>query len=159
MVLFFAVLMVLGVLVLGIGIISYFDTGSAKVWLTTTGTVTDSNISTEWVGGPPCCGGLCIYFPNITYEFQVDEVKYTGHKISASSSGSPDISYAQSILNTYSLGKNVTVYYSPSNPSDSVLQIEGALEYVPMIFGLVFALIGMGGIVYVWRSKRFQSGN
>jgi hypothetical protein len=155
LVLLFGAIIAVGGLVLGIGLLTYYENG--EVWKTTTGTITGSDIREVWVGGLPCCGGFGIYFPNVTYEFHVDGVDYTGNTVSASSSPSRDVTFAQRVLDDFPLGETVTVYYSPSDHSNCFLRIEESLDYVPMIIGIALTSIGVGGIFLTLRSKESRS--
>lgn len=72
----------------------------------------------------------CYRFPKPTYEYQVDGVKYLGHKVKhdikstwiavEESNKQPDF--------YYKVGDLLTVHYSPKNPAKSVLQIALSLK-------------------------------
>jgi hypothetical protein len=98
-------------------------------------------------------GGHYVYYPEVTYEYQVDGTTYTSSKINVIMFGS-DISYAQGVLNRYPIGSTVDVHYNPDNPSDAVLETQvDIITYGPLIIGIVFISIVVLGSVYAFRTK------
>jgi len=57
----------------------------------------------------------------VTYTYQVAGTDYTGDKVSIGAMSSSSES-ARGILNRYPAGKNVSVHYSPGDPSEAVLE-------------------------------------
>src|SRR5439155_23288043 len=61
------------------------------------------------------------YGARIVYDYQVETHVYSSERISFSDFAHTK-DYAQSFINKYPKGKEVTVYYQPSNPSLAVLE-------------------------------------
>jgi hypothetical protein len=66
------------------------------------------------------------HIPIIVYYYQVGAIDYTNSRV-VFASYRPNFGYgnqaeAEAIVNRYPAGKQVTVYYEPSNPGDSVLE-------------------------------------
>ena len=83
------------------------------------------------------------YSAEVTYTYQVSGVNYTGRKISIGAMSSSS-QYAQGILDRYSVGKNVSVYYSPTDPAEAVLEtgIHGG-TWICLGVGTAFGLAGL----------------
>lgn len=86
--------------------------------------------------------GGTTYSASICYDYKVSDVHYTSTRwaIGAMSSSS---SYAQEILSRYPAGKKVTVYHSPDEPKEAVLEtgIHGG-TWICLAVGTVFVLAG-----------------
>ncbi len=152
--LFFSVFAAMGLIAVVIGYGVYAEDENAKTWPTTSGTITDNFISSDWTSDSHGSGGHYSYYPNVVYIYQVGGTSYTGYRISVMSSGSSDSSYAQSVLDYYYVGASVTVHYDPNDPARSLLELGGAADYVFLIVGLVFTSIGVGGMALSLRSNR-----
>jgi hypothetical protein len=83
------------------------------------------------------------YRPEIEYTFTVKGEKYSGENIGLIMQGYNTEKEAQNILDTYSIGKQVTVYYDPQDPNMSLLEpgVPGD-AWLFAGFGLFFALMG-----------------
>ena len=154
MALFFSLFAAMGLIAVIIGYGIYAEGENAKTWPTTTGTITNNFISSDWTSGSDGSGGHYSYYPNVVYEYQVGATSYTGYRISIVNSGSSDSSYTQNVLNYYYVGAPVTVHYDPNDPAKSVLEIGGPADFVFLIVGLVFTSIGVGGMALSLRSNR-----
>ncbi|KAA0005652.1 MAG: DUF3592 domain-containing protein [Thermoplasmata archaeon] len=95
------------------------------------------------------------YIPKIEYSYTVNGVNYSGDKISFEIVSTTDYEWAQNKVDLYYKGKNVTVYYNPENPSESVLE-KGFPGYplFPTALCIIFIIIGLGFITYVIISIR-----
>ena len=106
-------------------------------WPETEGVVISSEVYTSESseGGSSFC-------LDISYEYTVDNVKYTGYRVSYSSEDSCD-SWSQDADKDYPEGKTIPVYYDPSDPSESVLETGFAgVEFFLCCF-FIFPLIGL----------------
>lgn len=83
------------------------------------------------------------YSAEVTYTYQVSGASYNGGKISIGQMSSSS-QYAQQILGRYPVGKKVSVYYSPANPAEAVLEtgIHGG-TWICFGVGTAFALFGV----------------
>lgn len=115
----------------------------------TTGSIRGMTISHEWV-----------YRPVVNYTYNFEGKEYAGSKIKLLDLRGENKNKYQAIVDKYPLGKKVTVFVNPQQPSDACLErtvdYEGTIALA--IFGGVFAIIGLGilitGIILVTRSPR-----
>jgi hypothetical protein len=84
----------------------------------------------------------------ITYQYTLNGLNYTSNKISYGYSYSSRDA-ANYLLESYPVGKIITIYYSPLNPSEAIL-IRGIYGSAWIIFfgGLFFSLIGVVLVIY-----------
>jgi hypothetical protein len=87
-------------------------------------------------------GGGVHYYYSIKYEFAVDNKSYNSDKITFASNSSYAQRFAQSYVSKYPVGKPVTVYYDPDDPSFSVLEPE-----VKGDFSIYLWVIGVSALV------------
>lgn len=121
-------------IVIGSGIAADLGTGN---WETVDGVVTSSSV-TESTGGE----GGTTYCLNVYYEYVVDGNTYNGDRVSFSSDNSCD-SWSQNADDDYPEGSEITVYYDPSDPSESVLESGlSGVDFIMCCF-LIFPLIGL----------------
>lgn len=90
------------------------------------------------------------YVPIVLYKYQVDGITYTGSKLSVYSAATRTAEEAAMIANKYKVGWVERVYYSPRNPSFSLLQKDFPWNYllesiilVPtsLIFSFTFSML------------------
>jgi hypothetical protein len=152
---FFAIFMAIGLIAVAVGIMLYTDAQEVKEWSQTTGTISYTNIRSEWQSGSHDSPGHYVYYPVVEYYYTVDGQTYYCSTISKMTSGSSDVGYAQNFINRNSLGSQVTVYYNPDNPSEAVLQMNSDFELVvPLLLGVIFTLIGASGVIYFYRKGK-----
>lgn len=149
MVVFFGFFAAFSLFILAISIGSMIEAEKTKSWSTTTGVITNSYVETSYGSK-----NSVIYTPYVVYEYQVGGLTYTGYRVHLSTGGSGDYGAAQSIVNNYFIGRDVTVYYDPNSPSSSVLET-GSDSGILMFLGVggAFLAIGIAGIVWGLRSK------
>ena len=92
------------------------------------------------------------YFPKIRYQYSVEGKTLTGTRIAYGDLGSENKSSVRRIVNRYPTGKEVSVFYRPSDPKECLLEpgVKGQTWFLP-IFGLVFCV---GGIVMAVSTRR-----
>ncbi len=78
------------------------------------------------------------YYPHIVYRYQVNEQNYTGNRIAFGDAGGDS-----SGLHGYYEEQNVTVYYSPDDPSHAVLR-PGEFETPWWVLGIGVCFAGVG---------------
>jgi hypothetical protein len=137
---------------LGIGlVVVVFSIGCTGVvwqacrWPTTRGRVVSTGVrSFEFSSGEGSSSTR--YKPNVVYRYEVNSQQYSGDKVNYDllASGMSE-SYAQKIAAQYQVGQEVTVYYNPKNPADSMLNPQARWHYIPWvvaacIFGLAWAI-------------------
>lgn len=88
-----------------------------------------------------------VYAPEFEYEYSVNGRAYRGRRWNFGVLAT-DKSSAQAVVDRYLPGKTVPVYYNPAKPSASVLERDIGGSWVGMVVGIVFAIVGLGLIVY-----------
>lgn len=66
-------------------------------------------------------GETFVLIPHITYDYSVGGIAYSGSRIAFGDDTSVSLGYARSVCSRYPTGKQVRVFYNPSEPSSSVL--------------------------------------
>jgi hypothetical protein len=66
--------------------------------------------------------GSTSYSPKIAYHYYVASNKYLSKRIRFAAIGGGDYQETKAVVDRYVPGKQASVYYNPSNPSDSVLE-------------------------------------
>lgn len=96
-----------------------------------------------------------VYRPFVAYQYMVKGIMYPGHRISFEPlRGSAD--RAQRVVNRYSMGRIVDVYYDPDDPSSAVLESGPSTNVSQrLVFGLVLMVVtpGLAGASY-WLTSR-----
>ncbi|WP_241175232.1 DUF3592 domain-containing protein [Natronolimnobius sp. AArcel1] len=94
------------------------------------------------------------YYPDVEFEYEYEGETYISSNIDAASSraGDSSRSAAQSVLDEYPEGEEVTVYLDPSEPDEAFL--ENDRSYAPLLFVLAGAAIAIAGAVYLFRTVR-----
>ncbi|OZG75039.1 hypothetical protein BTA51_01155 [Hahella sp. CCB-MM4] len=98
-----------------------------KSWPSTEGTITYSYID-DWkrtdnteLNDIKIKKDVVEYALKVEYEFEVDGIGYTGHKLGVASNWTRSLKSVEAQLDMYPAGKQVTVYYDPDNPRDNAL--------------------------------------
>lgn len=116
-------------------------------WPSVPGQITVSEIQSHNFGEL----GDAVDFPVVRYSYSVRGVKYEGSRISY---GDGDIrnlglAAATEIVDCYRKGEELSVYYNPDRPSDSVLMFDvGTNVYTMLRIGIVCLLIGTGMVCW-----------
>ena len=149
---FFGIFLVVGIGVSILGVQTTQKSIASDNWPQTQGTIITSDIETHKTHTKH--GYSYTYGPEIVYTYSVNGQSYTANKVSYSTGSSSDVSYAQKIVNTYPVGTQIPVFYNPENPTEAVLEPgSNTMTYFPIIFGIVFIAVGIGGIIYIIRSN------
>ena len=121
-------------LMIGAPLLSDLGTGD---WQETEGVV----ISSEVYSSQDSEGGTT-YCLDISYEYTVDNITYMGYRVSYSSENSCD-SWSQNADKDYPEGAEISVYYDPADPGESVLETGFAgFDFFLCCF-FIFPLIGL----------------
>ena len=110
-----AVLLVFGLVLGGVGVYRYRIGKESSQWPSVQGQITYAHAQSRKTNK----GNQ--YLPNITYTYSINGKKYTGKRITASDEYQKTLMGAQDILKTYPVGGQVSVYYDPANPGESLL--------------------------------------
>ncbi len=118
---------------------------AVKNWPTIEGTVVDSRVVGERAFGPA-----------VTYEYAVGDSQYTAtSNLRAPMFGGKRKKFevARKLVEEYPIGKRVTVYYSPANPSKARLFTGAGWDvYAKLGLGVTLFALGLFGLLLT-RSK------
>jgi hypothetical protein len=157
-----AVFVLLGVAIAVGGSLSAFNAiQAADAGVETEGTVVGTNITQEWEDDGTDQSEReeqdRIYVAQITYNYTVDGEQYTSstHNVPplVTDPGGTEFDSQQraaSFLADYDPGSSLTVYHMPDDPETSFLEkptYSAAELALPFLFGLPFAVVGMGIIL------------
>lgn len=133
------------------GLLAFFtlswitDGLESKNWPNVEGTIISSEfISSRNSENKP------MYGAEILYEYYINDVKYIGNGVtSGGQSSSSNPGSAQRLANKYNEGEKANVYYNPEDPELALLEPGfHATDALPFSIGILFALIGLGGVLY-----------
>lgn len=117
----------------------------ARKWPTVRGTVDESRVSmhTSYDEGRRST----TYGADILYHYEVDGSPYSGTRLSFSDYRSSNRRRAEQIVGRYSPGSVVQVYYSPDDPSESLLE-PGVkpMFFLFLLLPLIFIVLGVLGL-------------
>jgi hypothetical protein len=90
------------------------------------------------------------YYPDITYEYEVDGEKYEGDTYRAFEQGMTE-EEAVAIAEKYDEGKTTRCYYNPANPEEAVLTLESDTRslYTTAALAVGFLVFGVVGWIVV----------
>jgi hypothetical protein len=140
----------IGVLILAV-VVKMREVKAARTWQTARGKITRSEVRAKKVNDTNRRGQKTVNYPAVTYEFSIKGRRYTGERISLAEI-IPE-SEIEPTLERYPLGAEVTVYYNPSNPNQSVLERDPPVDLWEGLRG-VFLFFGGGAVLVVlWAGK------
>lgn len=150
--LFSSVFILVGGVILFIGVKSLFAANASRSWPTVEGKVISSSVDSQRSDK-----GGTTYHAEVLYEYKVGGQTQSAHDVAFGAYGSSNPSHARNIVNKYPAGSDITVHYSPSNPSDAVLEtgITGQAFFLPG-FGAVFFSAGLAMFVFMPRAIQRQ---
>jgi hypothetical protein len=152
---FFAFFIMIGGFVLPFSLMGAMDSMEISGWPSTEGTVVDGTVYSDWFSGSHDAPGYYLYYPRVTYTYNVSGWEYQCDNIWRLDHQSRIPNEAYGVIYSYPSGMNVTVYYDPSNPSHAVLdKTEEVSPFAAVAVGVTLLAIGVGGIVYVLHRQR-----
>ena len=143
--LFSSVFILVGGVILFFGMKSLLAANDSKSWPTVQGKIISSSVDSKRSDK-----GGTTYHAEVIYEYKVGGQTQSSHNVAFGGYGSSDPSHARSIVNKYPAGSDITVHYSPSSPSEAVLEtgISGQAFFLPG-FGAVFFSAGLGMFIFM----------
>ncbi len=140
----------IGLMILGFGIREYFKAQASTGWPSVEGVVLRSEMDVDH-SSSSSGGSSTTYGADVAYEYQQGGTRRTGDRVEFGEISTGDSSDAQQVLDRYPVGREVTVYYNPEDPADSVLEpgVSGSTFFLPL-FGCLFFVVGClvcGGIL------------
>lgn len=143
----FAIFIFIGVVVAGFGVRAILQARESSRWPSVPGIIQSSSV--ERSSGTK---GGTTYKPKIKYTYSVAGTEYTGNLIAF---GLANVSaggkFAEEYIQKYPKGKNVQVFYSPTDCKTSVLE-HGLTKrsFVLFAFGIMFAAMGLCFAAMTW---------
>lgn len=120
----------------------------SETWPTVEGKILSSEVVRK-TSSSSNGGSSTTYHAEVDYQYTVDGKKYFSDRVSFGQYGSSDRGHASGIVNIFSEGKKVPVYYDPEDPKTSVLDTRSGFgSWIMLIVGSVF---GVAGIVMFWK--------
>lgn len=82
------------------------------------------------------------YHAEVSYAYVANDQRHTNNTVSFGQYGSSNPDHAENIINRYTVGKIVTVYYDPASPETAVLE-PGITwsSYLVLGLGIIFAIL------------------
>lgn len=96
-----------------------------QTWPNVTGTINESTVRVAKSndGSVGLINPFLTIFPEVFYEYIHREQNYTNSSISINSLSFSNLKKAESFIERYPIGENIQVYYDPSKPERSYLDI------------------------------------
>jgi hypothetical protein len=135
----------IGLVTLGFALVQRLEAKESEDWPSTTGRITETSVSEERVSSGGRTVGHTEYRPEVRYEYTVDGVAYTGDRMALESRRYRTLGAATADLFDYQQGQDVTVYYDPSHPEQSALEVglDGEVTIGITIAGLIVGGCGL----------------
>ena len=143
----------IGLVMIVSALVSMYKARKTEFWRQATGKVLESDVAKNIrsIGGNT---KTTTYRPEICYSYQVDDQEYVSDRIGVAgsySSSSPAKAYR--IATKYPVDKEVTVYYDPNKPGQSVLETGVPKEIRTMrTVGIVLMI---GALLFAYFSRYF----
>ena len=100
-------------------------------------------VERSWIESVSDSGGVVSHKPKVAYRYAVEGKQYTGDRFTYDSMGhSGGRELAERLVRTAPASRGVTVYYSPADPADSILDLnEGPLPWLILMVSIPFFAI------------------
>ena len=119
----------------------FSNTKEGMSWPTTKGKVISSEVET-YVGSEKTS-----YKARVIYHYLVNGTNYSAESVKLEAIKHKDYFYAAQLVNQYSVGKSVTVYYKPDNPEVALLEIS-EVPYISLVAVIFFVAVGLFILIY-----------
>jgi len=134
----------LGAVAAGVWLLMQWMTAKQTVdWLVAHGQITESEVQQTTTRS-----GQIQYHAHVEYIYKVTGKEYTGNRIKYLSRTGPQVETAERLIKPYPVGQPVSVYYSPGNPRECVLEAGYDMAMIAPQLGLMIGLFVVG--VYCW---------
>ena len=139
----------LGLLVSWVGWAIYRDTAAQTTWLPVQGVVEHSSLQRHERAKTRSERAALRWRLELRYRYEVAGNIYTGERYSSSpptsdaEDGREPSAELTALLERHGTGRPVTVYHSPTDPSDAVLSPSGSANAWVLVVGAVWLLAGL----------------
>ncbi len=146
------VFLVAGVLTGSSAVRELLDASASRAWPSVSGEVVSSEVRTQRSGRSGRSRGRSrtsrsktTHRAEIRYEYTVEGQHYTADRVLFGGHSSGSSSYANEVMDRYPKGKQIVVYYDPTQPDQAVLEpgVTGGV-YIQLAGGGLFAVVGAG---------------
>lgn len=128
----------IGLVILLLAAYGYIEGGKSKNWPSTNGVIIESKIESGIDDIPSF---------DVSYEYYVDGIKYTGRNTTPSGI----INNPQKALQQYPKNSNVQVFYNPSKHEDALLELEKHPQILIQVkVAIIFSFLAGGYFLYRW---------
>lgn len=136
--------LVVGILILTLGVKSFYLAKDSMSWPSAVGLVEFSSVEQRRNDDSTT------YEAEILYHYEVEGVVYSSNRISFGNVSTSNPNEARRFVNEFPVDSEVTVFYSAGDPEKSVLKpgVHAGTYFMP-IFGLIFALCGIGMFIFL----------
>lgn len=146
-----------GVLLLFVALYGFARGVPTTKWPSTTGEVRYSTVQEKYVRHDNSYD----YKASIEYTYSVNGMKYNSWRIQrglGEQLQNTKFLYALFTSHEYSKGTQITVYYKPENPAESVIKRgPDFTTYIVLIFSILFIVLGFSGKSLNIRFKKYDS--
>lgn len=152
--------LLLSLAVLAFGVSFVQEANASRDWPTVTGRIQNVRVTWDLTNYQESMPGREYYF-EVQYAYEVDGQAYTGKRYSlgegsnaAGRTYNSEDEAREAAAAAYAAGSDITVYYDPAGPASAVLQPGASFgTYIPLIFGALLILGGVG-LLGVYRRRR-----
>jgi Protein of unknown function (DUF3592) len=141
-VVFGAIFLVIGLILLVIGILQRNQAQEAQSWPITSGVIIGSGLLEHKHFDAEDHHTEITYEPQVQYQFSVNGQAFAGNRIAFGTVSYPYQTAANKIA-SYPQGTSVTVHYDPDDPNQSVLEPKAAGGVILLIMGILFIIVGL----------------
>ena len=128
----------IGVILIGVGIRQRIRLRASENWVAVPGKITATAVSVSR------SSNSAEYNLAVNYDYAVDGVTYTGHRIEFGRRNYARKKTAQAKLEQYPVGSPVMVYVNPEKPGDAVLVRSAPYNALYFVLGILMLALGMG---------------
>lgn len=136
---FSAVFGLLGVIFVIVALRARQKAKTSQSWPAAQGSIESATLR-EHSNADPEGSSFTYYEPIIQYRYMVMGQQYSGQKVGYGAS-KVGRSQAQKIIDRYTPGASVQVYYNPQNPQEAVLETQASGSKIFLIVGVIFVVV------------------
>lgn len=145
--LFPAIFLLLGAGLIVLAFVQRAKAKKAEEWPVAPGVILNSGLSEHRSHDSDGSSSIS-YRPEVQYQYSIMGQKYTGNRIFFGNA-SYDYNTANRKIAPYPQGTQVNVHYDPANPSNAVLETKASGNWILILIGIVFLVIGVMSAVHL----------